>query len=79
LSRLRAEARDGAWDAELTSFFAAALSEETPAPVTSRHMRQKMAPPPRVLCVDDNPVNRDLIAASLAGTGFQAIVRRKWR
>jgi putative two-component system response regulator len=71
LSRLRAEARDGAWDAELTSFFAAALSEETPAPVTSRHMRQKMAPPPRVLCVDDNPVNRDLVAASLAGAGFR--------
>ncbi|HXA16365.1 MAG TPA: HD domain-containing phosphohydrolase [Thermoanaerobaculia bacterium] len=71
LSHLRAEARDGAWDAELTSFFAAALGETTPAPVTSRHMRPKMMPPARVLCVDDNPVNRDLVAASLAGAGFR--------
>jgi putative two-component system response regulator len=71
LSRLRAEARDGAWDAELTAFFAAALGETTPAPVTSRHIRPKGSPPARVLCVDDNPVNRDLIAASLAGAGFR--------
>src|SRR4051812_34962191 len=65
LARLRAEARDGAFDAELMSFFAAALDEETPAPATSRHMRPKMTPPAHVLCVDDNPVNRDLVAASL--------------
>jgi len=71
LDHLRAEARDGAFDSELMSFFAAALDEETPAPATSRHMRPKMAPPARVLCVDDNPVNRDLVAASLADAGFQ--------
>jgi len=70
LAHLRAEARDGAFDAELMSFFAAALDEETPAPATSRHMRPKMAPPARVLCVDDNAVNRDLVAASLADAGF---------
>jgi putative two-component system response regulator len=71
LAHLRAEARDGAFDAELMSFFAAALDEETPAPATSRHMRPKIAPPARVLCVDDNAVNRDLVAASLADAGFQ--------
>jgi putative two-component system response regulator len=71
LARLRAEARDGAFDAELMSFFAAALDEETPAPATSRHMRPKLAPPARVLCVDDNAVNRDLVAASLADAGFR--------
>jgi len=71
LGRLRAEARDGAFDEELMSFFASALDEETPAPATSRHMRPKLAPPARVLCVDDNPVNRDLVAASLADAGFQ--------
>jgi putative two-component system response regulator len=70
LNHLRAEARGGAFDAELMSFFAAALDEETPAPATSRHMRPKMAPPARVLCVDDNAVNRDLVAASLADAGF---------
>jgi putative two-component system response regulator len=71
LARLRAEARDGAFDGELMSFFAAALDEETPAPATSRHMRPKLAPPARVLCVDDNAVNRDLVAASLADAGFR--------
>ena len=71
LRRLLKEQREGAFDAELTSFFAAALDEETPAPATSRHMRPKLAPPPRVLCVDDNPVNRDLVAASLADAGFR--------
>jgi len=70
LSRLRTEARDGAFDIELTSFFAAALDEETPAPVTSRHIRPRVTLPAHVLCVDDNPVNRDLVAASLADAGF---------
>jgi putative two-component system response regulator len=71
LARLRAEARDGAFDGELMSFFAAALDETHPAPVTSRHMRPRPAPAARVLCVDDNPMNRELVAASVAGAGFQ--------
>jgi putative two-component system response regulator len=71
LARLRSEARDGAFDAELTSFFAAALDEETPAPAASRHMRPRLAPPARVLCVDDNQANRDLVAASVADAGFR--------
>jgi len=70
LQELRAEAREGAFDGELTALFAAAIDEETPAPVTSRHMRPKIAPAARVLCVDDNPVNRDLVAASVADAGF---------
>jgi putative two-component system response regulator len=71
MSRLRAEGYEGAFDAELISFFAAALDEETPAPATSRHMRPRMIPPAHVLCVDDNPVNRDLVAASLTDSGFR--------
>ncbi|MEA2344872.1 MAG: cyclic di-GMP phosphodiesterase [Thermoanaerobaculia bacterium] len=70
LARLRAEARDGAFDGELMSFFAAALDEAHPAPVASRHMRPRPAPAARVLCVDDNPINRELVAASVAGAGF---------
>jgi len=70
LARLRVEARDGAFDSELTSFFAAALDEAHPAPLTSRHMRPRPAPAARVLCVDDNPINRELVAASVEGAGF---------
>jgi putative two-component system response regulator len=70
LDRLRAEAKRGAFDGELMSFFAAALDEQNPAPATSRHMRPKPSPAARVLCVDDNAVNRELVAASLADTNF---------
>jgi putative two-component system response regulator len=70
LARLHGEAIDGAFDLELTSFFMAALNEETPAPATRRHMRPKQVPPARVLCVDDTPVNRDLVAGSLNDAGF---------
>jgi putative two-component system response regulator len=70
LARLRAEAREGAFDVELMSFFAAALDEAHPAPVTSRHMRPRPATAAHVLCVDDNPMNRELVAASVAGAGF---------
>jgi putative two-component system response regulator len=70
MDHLRAEAEDGAFDAELTALFAAAIDEETPAPIASRHIRPKLAPAARVLCVDDNAVNRDLVAASVADAGF---------
>ncbi|MGA8810500.1 MAG: HD domain-containing phosphohydrolase [Thermoanaerobaculia bacterium] len=70
LARLRVEARDGAFDSELTSFFAAALDEAYAAPPAPRHMRPRAAPPARVLCVDDNPINRELVAASVEGAGF---------
>ncbi|MEA2336623.1 MAG: cyclic di-GMP phosphodiesterase [Thermoanaerobaculia bacterium] len=70
IEQLRDEARGGEFDSELTALFAAALSEETPVPVMSRHIRPKIAPAARVLCVDDNPVNRDLVAASVADAGF---------
>jgi putative two-component system response regulator len=70
LTTLHDEAVDGAFDLELTSLFTATL-EESPVPATTRHMRPKQAPPARVLCVDDNQVNRDLVAASLQDAGFR--------
>jgi putative two-component system response regulator len=71
LAILRAEAEGGAFDRDLVSFFAATLDEETPVPVASRHMRPRIAPAARVLCVDDNAVNRELVAASVASAGFR--------
>lgn len=71
LEQLHREAVEGAFDLELTSYFMAALSEETPTPATTRHMRPREVPPARVLCVDDNPVNRDLVAGSLRDAGFR--------
>jgi len=70
LANLRAEAEGGAFDRDLVSFFEATLDEETPVPVASRHMRPRIAAPARVLCVDDNAINRELVAASVASAGF---------
>jgi len=71
LATLHDEAVDGAFDLELESLFAAALDEESPVRATTRHMRPKPAPPAHVLCVDDNQINRDLVAASLTDAGFR--------
>ncbi len=71
LATLHDEAVDGAFDLELMSLFTATLDEESPVPATTRHMRPKQAPPAHVLCVDDNQVNRELIAASLNDAGFR--------
>jgi putative two-component system response regulator len=71
LATLQDEANDGAFDLELTALFTVTLDEESPVPATTRHMRPKQAPPARVLCVDDNQVNRDLVAASLQDAGFR--------
>jgi putative two-component system response regulator len=71
LARLHHEAADGAFDVELTSLFGEALDDAAPAPITTRHIRPKQAPPARVLCVDDNPINQELVAASLHDAGFR--------
>jgi putative two-component system response regulator len=71
LARLRDEAADGAFDVELTSLFGEALDDAAPAPITTRHIRPKPAPAAHVLCVDDNPINQELVAASLHDAGFR--------
>ena len=70
-ARLREEAAGGAFDLELTSLFTAALDEDVPTPVMTRHMRPRQVPPAHVLCVDDNPINQELVAASLHDAGFR--------
>jgi putative two-component system response regulator len=79
---LMAEAEGGAYDVELVKLFASSLEEETPRPARSMHMRPRRAPRTRVLCVDDNHLNRELIATvvtdadmhiMLAGNGREAV------
>jgi len=74
MARLRNEAEDGAFDPELVRLFAAALAEETPVAVTTRHLRKRAASRPRVLCVDDNRMNRDLVTMTLSDAGFDVAV-----
>ena len=73
LKQLRAEAVGGAFNPELVDLFAAALQEETPEESTPTHLR----PAPtraRVLCVDDNRMNRELVISTLADANFDVVV-----
>ncbi|HKS24819.1 MAG TPA: HD domain-containing phosphohydrolase [Thermoanaerobaculia bacterium] len=74
MARLRSDAEDGAFDAELVRVFAAALDEESPLAVAARHLGKRAASRPRVLCVDDNRMNRDLVTMTLSDAGFDVAV-----
>ena len=73
LGRLREEARDGAYNPELVEIFAFALAEETPEPATTTHLRPA-ATRARVLCVDDNRMNRELLVSTLGDAEFDVRV-----
>lgn len=66
MQQLLQEAAGGAFDPELAKLFATSLDEDSrPAPI-SMHMRPRARQKARVLCVDDNRVNRDMISATLS-------------
>jgi putative two-component system response regulator len=73
-SELLREAHEGGFDTELVHLFVEALKDETPRPVVTRHMRERVRPKARVLCVDDNQMNRELITATLTDAGFHVTV-----
>ncbi|HEV2720989.1 MAG TPA: HD domain-containing phosphohydrolase [Thermoanaerobaculia bacterium] len=74
MDRLLGEAEEGAFDPALTRVFAAAIAEESPMAVTTRHFGARAQPRPRVLCVDDNRMNRDLVTMTLSDAGFDVAV-----
>ncbi len=74
LALLANEAEHGAFEPEVVKLFAAALAEEAPQAVAHLHLRPKPAPAARVLCIDDNKLNRDLLTATLSDAGFQVVV-----
>ena len=67
------EAEAGAFDPELMKLFAASVAEETPAATTSKHIRPRTRKKARVLCVDDNARNRELVAATLEGAELELL------
>ncbi|HEX9983805.1 MAG TPA: HD domain-containing phosphohydrolase [Thermoanaerobaculia bacterium] len=76
LDLLKQEADGGAFDGELVKLFAAGLHEEHPRAATTKHMRPRPLPQPRVLCVDDNELNRELVTATLADAGMHVLIAR---
>jgi putative two-component system response regulator len=79
MQQLLIEAEDGAFDPELVKLFAAALDEETPRAVTSKHMRPRAGRRARLLCVDDNRMNRELVAATLADANMDVVTAENGR
>ncbi|HEX8616737.1 MAG TPA: HD domain-containing phosphohydrolase [Thermoanaerobaculia bacterium] len=73
MAQLLAESEAGAFNIELVKFFAASLDEEAPKAATSKHMRPRVRRKARVLCVDENPMNRDVVAATLAGEQIELL------
>jgi len=76
---LLAEAAEGAYDLDLVRLFAASLRDETAAPVATRHISTKPVSRPRVLCVDDSKLNRDLIIATLEEAGYEVTLAEHGR
>jgi putative two-component system response regulator len=73
MQQLLVEAEGGAFHIELAKFFATSLDEETPKAATSKHMRPRTRRRARILCVDDNRINRDLVASTLAGEQLELL------
>ena len=74
MAELMAEADTGAFNKDLVSVFAASLGEETPKAVASMHIRPRPERGAWVLCVDDNRMNRELVAATLADAGMHVVL-----
>ncbi|HYR30190.1 MAG TPA: response regulator, partial [Thermoanaerobaculia bacterium] len=74
MTELLQEAEAGAFDPELAKLFASSLDEDMPKAVTSKHMRPRQEPRAWVLCVDDNRMNRELVAATLSEAGMHTVL-----
>ena len=74
MAELMREADGGAFDPEIAKAFASCLDDESPKAMTAKHMRPRPEPRAWVLCVDDNKMNRDLVAATLADAGMHTVM-----
>jgi putative two-component system response regulator len=74
MEQLTHEAAGGAFDPDLVKFFSSALAEDAPRAATSKHMGPRSRPRARVLCVDDNRMNRDLVASTLAEANLDLLL-----
>ena len=76
MQQLVEEAMGGAFAVDLVRFFASSLVEDVPKAATTLHMRPRPVPKARLLCVDDNAMNREIVSATLAGANMELIMTR---
>ncbi|HEX7831757.1 MAG TPA: HD domain-containing phosphohydrolase, partial [Thermoanaerobaculia bacterium] len=79
MQQLLIEAEQGSFSLDLVRLFATALDEDTPRAVTSMHMRPRSDRRARLLCVDDNRMNRELVAATLADANMDVVTAENGR
>ncbi len=79
MRQLLEESDGGAFDPVLVRLFAFALDEGPAVPVQNRHMKPRPKPMPRLLCVDDNRMNRDLVVATLADASMEILLAEDGR
>jgi len=71
MAQVVAEAERGVFSPELVRFFTTALDEDEPKAVTSKHMLPRLPLKARLLCIDDNDMNRELVASTLSGANME--------
>ncbi|HEY0370390.1 MAG TPA: HD domain-containing phosphohydrolase [Thermoanaerobaculia bacterium] len=76
MRQLVKEAESGAFASDLVRFFASSLDEDSPKAATTLHMRPRPERKARLLCVDDNPMNRELVTSTLAGASMELVMTR---
>ncbi|MBV9497111.1 MAG: response regulator [Acidobacteria bacterium] len=75
-SKLMNEAEGGAFDSQLVRTFLTTLDDEPSQSdkAGNKHLRPGAIAKARVLCVDDNKLNRDLVKATLGEAGFHVTI-----
>ena len=73
LERLRMEAENGAFSPDMVGLFARAIREEPLPTPTHPVALRRINTHPRILCVDDSALNRELVTAAVNEAGFEAV------
>lgn len=74
LASLEADAERGLFDRDLVRTLALALGGGDSQSIRDRHLAPRPRPHPRVLCVDDSKLNRDLITTTLSESGYDVVL-----
>lgn len=70
VDQLLREGELGAFDMELARVFALTFQDDPLKPAIRKHLQPRPRPLARVLCVDDNAMNRELVGSAIAEAGM---------
>lgn len=79
VDQLLREAEEGAFDLQLARLFASTFRDDWNIVVSPRHIKPRADRRAKILCVDDNRMNRELVSATLADADFDVQVAENGR